>query len=125
MVVLISNSLSLLASAVDSAMDFLSTFIIFFTARAADTQDMDHYPVGKKRMEPLGVAIFAVAMISSFVQVAIEAIQRLFNKKLALVDLPLAASIAMGVTVGVKLAVWLAYRHFRSTSIRGALVGVC
>lgn len=35
LVVILSNSLSLLASAVDSAMDLISVLIIFFTARAA------------------------------------------------------------------------------------------
>lgn len=40
LVVLFSNSLSLLASAVDSFMDFLSTCIIFFTARASGTRDV-------------------------------------------------------------------------------------
>jgi divalent metal cation (Fe/Co/Zn/Cd) transporter len=34
-VVVVSNSLSLLASAVDSAMDLISVLIIFFTAKAA------------------------------------------------------------------------------------------
>lgn len=43
-VVLLSNSLSLLASAVDSAMDFLSTLIIYFTAQTAEKQDA--YKVG-------------------------------------------------------------------------------
>ena len=100
-------------------MDFLSTFIIFFTARAADKQDQYNYPVGKRRMEPLGVAVFAVAMVSSFVQVGMEAIQRLFDKNLEQSKLPPIAIIAMAITVGSKLTVWLAYRHFKSTSIRG------
>lgn len=40
LVVIFSNSLSLLASAVDSFMDFLSTCIIFFTAKAAGKRDV-------------------------------------------------------------------------------------
>ena len=68
--VLSSSSISLVASFIDSALDFLSTLIILGTSIAMGRQSDRHkYPAGKKRFEPLGVLIFAVAMIASFAQV--------------------------------------------------------
>lgn len=62
-VVLLSNSMSLIASTVDSAMDFLSTVIIFGTNRVIEHKSWKSdyaYPVGKRRMEPTGVLVFSV-----------------------------------------------------------------
>lgn len=68
--VLLSNSISLLASAVDSALDFLSTLIIWGTSvAAADSQSPNsktRYPTGKKRFESLGVLIFRSVHSSHF-----------------------------------------------------------
>jgi hypothetical protein len=91
--VLSSTSISLVASFVDSALDFLSTLIILGTSIAMGRQsDRAKYPVGKARyvqcqrneklgidtergtwlrFENLGVLIFSVAMIASFVQVGV------------------------------------------------------
>ena len=66
-----SSSISLVASFIDSALDFLSTLIILGTSIAMGRQSDRHkYPAGKKRFEPLGVLIFAVALIASFAQVS-------------------------------------------------------
>ncbi|KAH9441987.1 hypothetical protein Pst134EB_028262 [Puccinia striiformis f. sp. tritici] len=81
-VALLSNSISLIASLVDSAMDFLSTAIIWWTNRKIDSkswQSIWQYPAGKRRMEPMGVVVFSVFMISSFVQVLVESIERLLS----------------------------------------------
>ncbi|KAK9897836.1 hypothetical protein P389DRAFT_195422 [Cystobasidium minutum MCA 4210] len=118
LVVILSNSLSLLASAVDSTMDLVSVLIIFFTTRAAGTTDMYNYPAGKNRMEPLGVVVFSVVMITSFSQILVESIQRLADRNISFIDLPYVAIGAMVVTVLVKAVVWLTYRSFESTGIR-------
>lgn len=68
--VLSSSSISLVASFVDSALDFMSTLIILGTSLLMGRKGDAHlYPAGKRRFEPLGVLIFAVAMIASFIQV--------------------------------------------------------
>jgi divalent metal cation (Fe/Co/Zn/Cd) transporter len=69
--VLSSSSISLVASFVDSALDFLSTLIILGTSLAMGVKSDRHtYPAGKRRFEPLGVLVFSVAMIASFAQVS-------------------------------------------------------
>ncbi|KAJ6466390.1 cation efflux family-domain-containing protein [Mycena sanguinolenta] len=77
--VLLSSSMSLLASFVDSALDLLSTAIIWGADLAAKREDVGaKYPTGKKRFEPLGVLIFSVCMIASFSQVLVESLKKLF-----------------------------------------------
>jgi hypothetical protein len=76
-VVLSVPSVSVLASLVDAMLDFLSTVIVWVTTWLIRKQDQYRYPVGRRRLEPLGVLVFSVIMITSFVQVALEAIQRL------------------------------------------------
>jgi divalent metal cation (Fe/Co/Zn/Cd) transporter len=81
-VTLTSSSLSVLASLVDSVLDFLSTVIIYSVSRIIQRKDWkSHYdfPVGKARLEPIGVLVFSVIMIVSFIQVGVEAVQRLFK----------------------------------------------
>ncbi|GAA6023937.1 hypothetical protein JCM11491_000295 [Sporobolomyces phaffii] len=119
-VVFISHSMSLIASTVDSAMDFLSTLIIFGTARYIEHKDWKSkyiYPTGKSRMEPLGVLVFSVFMISSFLQVFIESVQRILDKNLVEQPLGAIALGVMGATIVIKGLVWLACRAIKTTAV--------
>jgi hypothetical protein len=70
-VIVLSSSLSVLASLVDAALDFLSTAIVWTTTKLIESSDSYQYPVGRRRLEPLGVLVFSVIMITSFFQVAL------------------------------------------------------
>jgi divalent metal cation (Fe/Co/Zn/Cd) transporter len=77
-----SSSLSIIASLIDSALDFLSTVIIYTVSRIIAQRDWkNHFPVGKARLEPIGVLVFSVVMIVSFMQVTVEAVQRLLAEE--------------------------------------------
>ncbi|SPO31359.1 related to cation diffusion facilitator 10 [Ustilago trichophora] len=126
--VLSSNSVSLIASLVDSALDLLSTIIIFATSKAIayrSWRTIYKYPVGKQRLEPLGVVIFSVLMIASFVQVFIESIGRL-REVLAsghqdpdsAASLPFIGVAFMLATIGIKTVMWLLYRSSKSSGVR-------
>ncbi|GAA5927434.1 cation diffusion facilitator family transporter [Sporobolomyces koalae] len=119
-VVFISHSMSLIASTVDSAMDFLSTLIIFGTSKYIEHKDWKSkyiYPTGKSRMEPLGVLVFSVFMISSFLQVFIESVQRILDKDLVEQSLSPIALGVMGATIVIKGMVWLACRAIKTTAV--------
>lgn len=77
----------MLASLVDAMLDFLSTVIVWVTTWLIRKQDQYRYPVGRRRLEPLGVLVFSVIMITSFVQVALEAIQRLASTDREIIQL--------------------------------------
>ncbi|EPQ25756.1 uncharacterized protein PFL1_06623 [Pseudozyma flocculosa PF-1] len=123
-----SNSVSLIASFVDSALDLLSTVIIFATSKAIayrSWRTFYKYPVGKKRLEPLGVVIFSVLMVASFCQVLIESAQRLRTVLAtgqtdpdAATALPLVGIAFMLATIGIKTAMWLLYRTSKSSGVR-------
>ena len=78
-VIMTVPSVSVLASFVDAVLDFLSTVIVWITTVLIRRQDQYRYPVGRRRLEPIGVLVFSVIMITSFLQVALEAIQRLVS----------------------------------------------
>ncbi|XP_022895809.1 metal tolerance protein 11-like isoform X3 [Olea europaea var. sylvestris] len=48
-----SGSLAIVASTLDSLLDLLSGFILWFTAFSMQTPNPYRYPIGKKRMQPL------------------------------------------------------------------------
>lgn len=72
-VTILTSSLSVLASLVDAALDFLSTFIVWGTSVliSSGAKDTENFPVGRNRLEPLGVLVFSVIMIVAFMQVII------------------------------------------------------
>ncbi|KAK4055623.1 hypothetical protein OIV83_000169 [Microbotryomycetes sp. JL201] len=120
-IVVLSNSVSLVASTVDSAMDFLSTLIIFGANKVIQHKSWRstyHYPTGKKRMEPMSVVIFSVVMTSSFVQVAIESLQRLFARDAGgPATIPPVGLAVMVATIVIKLVMWLWCRSIKNSSV--------
>ena len=48
-----SKSLAVIASTLDSLLDLLSGFILWFTAHSMKTPNHYRYPIGKKRMQPV------------------------------------------------------------------------
>lgn len=54
-----SGSLAIIASTLDSLLDLLSGFILWFTAFSMQTPNPYQYPIGKKRMQPLVSCVVA------------------------------------------------------------------
>ncbi|KAM0322855.1 hypothetical protein ACHAQA_009196 [Verticillium albo-atrum] len=119
-VVLSVPSVSVLASLVDAILDFLSTAIVWTTTRliAASQNDQHRYPVGRRRLEPIGVLVFSIVMVVSFVQVALAAIQKLASDDHALIELGVPAIIILVSTVVIKGACWLWCRVVKNSSVR-------
>lgn len=74
-----SGALVIYASALDSFLDLLSGAILSVTAWIMARPDPHKYPVGKARMEPLGVIVFAAVMGTCYMQVIAEAVQVLMK----------------------------------------------
>lgn len=119
-VTIMTDSLSVLASLIDSALDFLSTAIVWTTTHLISSADRDqqNYPVGRRRLEPIGVLVFSVIMITSFFQVALSAFNRLSSDDRTIVQLTPAAVAIMGTTVAVKGVCWLWCRLIRNSSVQ-------
>ena len=117
-VIALTSSLSVLASLVDAALDFLSTAIVWTTTKLISRQDQYRYPVGRRRLEPLGVLVFSVIMITSFFQVFLECFNRLTSPDHSIIKLGLPATIIMASTVFLKLGCWFWCRLIKNSSVQ-------
>ncbi|AEO54231.1 hypothetical protein MYCTH_2296578 [Thermothelomyces thermophilus ATCC 42464] len=111
-------SLSVLASLVDAMLDFLSTVIVWVTTWLIRKQDHYRYPIGRRRLEPLGVLVFSVIMITSFVQVALEAMTRLASPDHEVIQLGVPSIAIMLSTIVVKGLCWLWCRLVNNSSVQ-------
>ncbi|CAI6004004.1 unnamed protein product [Closterium sp. NIES-64] len=72
-----SGSLSIIASTLDSLLDLLSGFILWYTARSMRRHNPYKYPIGKARMQPLGIIVFASIMATLGFRILLEGFRRL------------------------------------------------
>ncbi|KAL8691294.1 MAG: hypothetical protein Q9218_003454 [Villophora microphyllina] len=117
-VIVLTSSLSVLASLVDAALDFLSTAIVWTTTKLISQQDQYAYPVGRRKLEPIGVLVFSVIMITSFFQVALQCFNRLTSGDHSIVRLGLPSIIIMASTVLIKFGCWLWCRFIKNSSVQ-------
>lgn len=122
-VALLTNSLSIIASLVDSALDFLSTFIIWVSTRLVEKKDHETkflYPVGRSRLEPIGVLVFSVIIVISFLKVADEALTTLIagSDGSPVVSIGFPSMIIMLLTVVVKVFCWIWCRSINSSAVQ-------
>lgn len=119
-ITLLTNSLSVMASLIDSVLDFMSTAIIWFSTRLVSRRDWrtKHlFPVGRSRLEPIGVLVFSVLIIVAFLQVGNEALKRLIWGEHAAVAVGIASIVIMTSTVIVKFFCWLWCRNIDSSAV--------
>nr|XP_019706398.1 metal tolerance protein 5 isoform X1 [Elaeis guineensis] len=74
-----SGSLAIIASTLDSLLDLLSGFILWFTAFSMQTPNPYQYPIGKRRMQPLGILVFASVMATLGLQIILESVHSLIS----------------------------------------------
>uniref|UniRef100_A0A2P2MI67 Uncharacterized protein MANES_10G037600 n=1 Tax=Rhizophora mucronata TaxID=61149 RepID=A0A2P2MI67_RHIMU len=116
-----SGSLAIIASTLDSLLDLLSGFILWFTAFSMQTPNPYQYPIGKKRMQPLGILVFASVMATLGLQIILESVQTLLSdenefdltkeQECWLVGIMLSATI-------IKLMLMIYCRMFKNEIIR-------
>jgi hypothetical protein len=122
-----SSSLSLIASLVDSALDLLCTFIVYMTHQLV----LWHlsglrrkFPVGRRRLEPLGILVFSVIMIISFAQILQESVEKLISKgPHEPATLPPVAIGAMAATIGLKGIIWFGCIRIKTTQVQALAQG--
>uniref|UniRef100_A0ACD5VE96 Uncharacterized protein n=1 Tax=Avena sativa TaxID=4498 RepID=A0ACD5VE96_AVESA len=74
-------SMAVIASTLDSLLDLLSGFILWFTAHAMKKPNKYSYPIGKRRMQPVGIVVFASVMGCLGFQVLIESGRELVTQE--------------------------------------------
>ncbi|KAK5943759.1 hypothetical protein PMZ80_004768 [Knufia obscura] len=117
-VIVLTDSLSVLASLVDAALDFLSTAIVWATTYLIARQDQYAYPIGRRRLEPVGVLVFSVIMITSFFQVGLQCFNQLTSGDHTVVELTLPAVAIMVSTVLIKGFCYFWCRLVKNSSVQ-------
>lgn len=108
-------SLSVLAALVDSILDVVSQFILYYTEhRSSKTRSSAHYPAGASRLEPLGVLSCAALMGFASFGVLKEAFETLYDGLVSddgldahLLDENWSSFWSMSAVVIIKLGLWL------------------
>ncbi|KAK5189473.1 hypothetical protein LTR92_010526 [Exophiala xenobiotica] len=117
-----SSSLSLIASLLDSALDLLCTVIVWTTNRLVSwrlSALAKKFPVGRRRLEPIGILVFSIIMVISFLQILQESVQRLLpNGDHSIANLPALAIAAMAATVGIKGLIGLGCIRIKTTQVQ-------
>ncbi|KAH7312578.1 hypothetical protein B0I35DRAFT_437323 [Stachybotrys elegans] len=122
-----TGSLSLLASLVDSALDLLCTLIVWTTNRLVLWRLnalQKRFPVGKRRLEPLGILVFSVIMVISFLQILQESVSRLMGPHGEPEELGATAIASMLATIILKGLIGIGCRPIKTTQVQ-ALVQDC
>lgn len=118
---IVSGSMSIIASTVDSFLDIISGGVLWVSNRSMRKTDSFTFPVGKTRLEPLSVIAFSILMAMASVLVMQESIIRfaegLGDEKPSInVDLWLSISLSIAVASKAILAT-LCYRFRTYASI--------
>ncbi|KAK4548341.1 hypothetical protein LTR36_010211 [Oleoguttula mirabilis] len=116
-----SGSLSLIASLVDSALDLLCTLIVWTTNRLVQWRLntlQKKFPVGRRRLEPLGILVFSIIMVISFLQILQESVEKVIPLEGVAEQLPAIAIAALVATVVIKGIIWFGCAPIKTTQVQ-------
>ena len=102
---LVGNAYALVADAVESTADVLSSTIVWGGLRVAARDPDDAYPFGYGKAEPLAAAVVSLMLLGAAVGIALEAIGEIRTPHHT------PAPWTLGVLVGVVLVKWMLSRR--------------
>ncbi|KAF4369000.1 hypothetical protein CsatB_019561 [Cannabis sativa] len=116
-----SGSIAIAASTLDSLLDLMAGGILWFTHLSMKNINIYQYPIGKLRVQPVGIVIFAAVMATLGFQVLIQALQQLIkdipSEKMTSEQLLWLYTIMLTAT-GVKLVLWMYCRSSGNKIVR-------
>lgn len=75
--VYVAHSLAVIASTLDSLLDLLAGGVLLYTAWSMAKKEPSKFPIGKKRMQPVGVVVFSAIMATLGLQIMLEGVKQL------------------------------------------------
>lgn len=116
-----TGSLAIAASTLDSLLDLMAGGILWFTHLSMKKINIYKYPIGKLRVQPVGIVIFAAIMATLGLQILIQAVEQLIQQKptekMSSNQLLWLDAIMLSATA-VKLALWLYCKSSRNEIVR-------
>ena len=120
-----SGSLAITASAVESTLDVLSNSIIWCSARIARRKNVRKWPIGKSRLEPVAIVIFAAVMGVSALQIIISSVQDIIKVSAdgtsKTLNIDAVAYGSLGAVLAVKSALFFLFFAYRASASIAAL----
>ncbi|QYK52309.1 MAG: cation transporter [Fimbriimonadaceae bacterium] len=95
----LGHSQALIADAVESSSDVLSSLVVFFGLKVAAAAPSQKHPYGKGRAEPMAAAVIAIALFIAAIAVAVSSVHEIVTPHLA--PAPFTLVVLVGV-VAVK-----------------------
>ena len=92
---ILSGSLAVFASFLDSVLDLLSGSILFITERVSSRQNVYKYPIGRGRMEGLAVIGFSAAMFAATGQVLVKGVEDIMEPAKIKISLDAVLSLSL------------------------------
>ncbi|XP_052312725.1 metal tolerance protein 4 isoform X4 [Populus trichocarpa] len=116
-----TGSLAVAASTLDSLLDLMAGGILWFTHLSMKKINIYKYPIGKLRVQPVGIVIFAAIMATLGFQILTKAVEQLIQhkhtEKMSSNQFLWLYAIMLSATA-VKLALWLYCRSSRNEIVR-------
>ncbi|PIN07178.1 Mitochondrial Fe2+ transporter MMT1 [Handroanthus impetiginosus] len=116
-----SGSLAIAASTLDSLLDLMAGGILWFTHLSMKNINIYKYPIGKLRVQPVGIIIFAAVMATLGFQVLVQAVEQLIkdepSEKMSSKQLFWLYVIMLTAT-GIKLILWIYCRSSGNKIVR-------
>lgn len=119
-IAVIAGSLSLIVATMDAVLDVLSSAMIYYAVWHSKRPNKYKYPVGKHRMESLGIVVFCTVMATAAATLIIEGIKQLVEGGVTAHDFP-NQWVVIGGTIFVlimKMGMFLYCRGSRSRSVQ-------
>jgi cation diffusion facilitator family transporter len=116
-IVIASSSLVLIASLIDSVLDIVSSFVLYFASKSSLAKNKYKYPVGKHRLEPLGIVAFSAIMGMTSLIIILESIKGIVDgytsSSEVTVEFSYIAAIVLGIVIVVKLCLYFLCKYIQ------------
>ncbi|KAI0169247.1 hypothetical protein GGR52DRAFT_513004 [Hypoxylon sp. FL1284] len=115
-----TGSLSLFATAADAFMDLVSSFVMLITSRMAARASIYKYPVGRTRIETIGIILFCALMTTVAIQLLVESARTLGGGPSDSDELQIVPIVFVGIAIFAKgslMLYCLAYRKYPSVHV--------
>ncbi|KAK7496771.1 hypothetical protein BaRGS_00011980 [Batillaria attramentaria] len=118
----LSGSLAIISSLIDSAVDLLSGIIMWWATRAMRNRDPYLYPQGRTKLEPVAIIILSTVMALAsavFIRECVTALVGLLDDSDAtLPSMEISTFVIVGSTVVIKFILWIICRRVKSSIVQ-------
>ncbi|XP_069140437.1 uncharacterized protein [Argopecten irradians] len=117
----LSGSISIISSLVDSSVDLAAGIVIWITARMVQRRDPYVYPQGRTKLEPIAIIILSVIMSFASVQLIRESVEKMFGLHDYSTVPPTVDIATIVITISAvvsKLVLFLLCRRIQSPSVQ-------